>query len=64
MAANDPNEQDRLYRELTLVYREDLPVTRLIPRPRIHFAHRRLRGMGTPFHADPDRYMEDLWIEE
>jgi len=64
VATTDPDEPDRLYRELTAVYRADLPVTRLVPNVRVHFAHRRLRGLGTPFHADPDRYMEDLWIEE
>ncbi len=63
-SAADPDEQDRRYRELTDIYRADPPVTRLIPRTRVHFAHRRVQGLTTPFYADPDRYMGDLWIEE
>jgi len=63
-AAADPDEQDRRYRELSDIYRADPPVTRLIPRTRVHFVHRRVHGLTTPFHADPDRYMEDLWLEQ
>ena len=62
--AADPDEEDRLQRELTAVYRADLPVTCLIPITVTHFAHRRVQGLTTPFRADPDRCMEDLWIEE
>ncbi len=27
-------------------------------------AQRRVRGLSIPFHADPDTYMEDLWVED
>ena len=60
----DPDEQDRLYRRLTELYRSDMQVTRLIPWSREWFVHRRVRGMSTPFRVEPDTYMETLWIEE
>jgi len=62
-AAQDPDEVDRLYRALSDVYRADLPVTRLAPRSINVFAHRRVQGL-TPVRAAPDRYMEDLWLED
>ena len=63
-ATADPEAQDRLYGRLTEIFRTDLPVTRLIPMSRDWFVHRRIRGLSTPFRADPDRYMEDLWVED
>ncbi len=76
-AASDPDELDRIYRELTEVYRNDLPVTRLVTRTEVHFAHRRVSGLRgwrsqvflsnaryPRFRARPDRFMEDLWLEE
>ena len=63
-AAQDPDEVDRLYRELSDVYRADLPTTRLAPIASVAFAHRRVQGLRTPFHANPDRFMEDLWLDD
>ena len=63
-AAADPEEQDRLYRRLTTIYRVDMPFTRLIPYSRDWFVHRRVQGMRTLFRAEPDTYMEELWLEE
>lgn len=60
----DPEEIDRLYRRLTEIFRADMPVTRLIPWSRDWFVHRRIRGLSTPFRADPDTYMEELWVAE
>jgi peptide/nickel transport system substrate-binding protein len=60
----DPAEQDRLYRRLTDIYRVDMQVTRLVPWTSEWFVHRRVRGMSTPFRAEPDTYMEALWLEE
>lgn len=62
--AADPEEQDRLYRRLTDIYRADMQVTRLIPWTMEWFVHRRVQGMSTPFRAEPDTYMEALWVEE
>ena len=63
VAATNPDELDRIYRELTEVYRADLPVTRLVTITRVVFAHRRLRGLQR-LQGRPDRYMEDLWLED
>jgi peptide/nickel transport system substrate-binding protein len=60
----DPSQVDRLYRRLTEIFRADMPVTRLIPWSTAWFVHRRIRGMSTPFRAEPDTYMEMLWVEE
>jgi len=60
----DPEEVDAHYRRLTEIYRIDPPFTRLIPMTRDWFVHRRIRGLSTPFRADPDTYMETLWVEE
>jgi peptide/nickel transport system substrate-binding protein len=60
----DPEEEDRLYRRLTEIYRADMQFTRLIPWSRDWFVHRRVQGMTTPFRAEPDTYMEELWIED
>lgn len=60
----DPEEQDRLYRHLTDIYRSDMQVTRLVPWTDAWFVHSRVRGMSTPFRVEPDTYMEELWIEE
>ncbi len=60
----DPDAQDRIYRELTEIFRADMPVTLLQPRVEVIFAHQRLRGLISPWRADPTWHMEDLWIEE
>lgn len=64
MATADPNELDRIYQASTEIFRADLPVTRLVPWTYTTFAHRRVRGLSTPFHARPDTYIEDLWLED
>jgi peptide/nickel transport system substrate-binding protein len=61
--AADPEKIDHLYRRLTMIYRADMPFTRLIPWSSDWFVHRRVRGMRTPFRAEPDTYMEELWVE-
>ena len=64
MMTAEPDEMDRIYRELMEIFRRDMPVTFLHPVVRTFFAHRRLRGLSTPFRADPLRFMEHLWLEE
>ena len=63
MAVHLLDEFDRLYRALTEILRADLPVTRLVPWTNTTFAHRRVRGPSALLLAQPDRYMEDLWLE-
>ncbi len=64
MMTAEPDEMDRIYRELMEIFRRDMPVTFLHPVVRTFFAHRRLRGLSTPFRADPLRFMEHLWLED
>lgn len=60
----DPAAVDSIYRELAPHVLEDLPVTFLVPQVTAIVAHRRVKGLESPFRADPMRYMERLWIEE
>ena len=63
VATADPDELDRIYRTLTEIFRADLPVTRLVTWTVTTFAHRRVRGPSTPFLVMPERYIEDLCLE-
>ena len=60
----DPDWRDRLFQELMPIFKEDVPVTFLCPQVSITIAHRRLRGLSSPFSSIPERIMEHLWIEE
>ncbi len=60
----DPDETDRIYGELRAIFQADLPVTLLYPMTWSVVAHRRVRGLSSPFRADPVWFMEDLWLEE
>ena len=64
MATADPDEEDRLYGELAEILRAELPLTRLVFMHDVTFAHRRIRGLSTPFRADANTHMEELWAEE
>ncbi len=43
---------------------EDLPITFLYRRMGAWVAHRRLRGLSSPWRATPYRYMDQLWLED
>ena len=60
---SDPDEQDRLRSELAQIFRVEVPATFLFPAVEIIFAHRRIRGLSTPWRADPIRLMGELWID-
>ncbi len=60
----DPDRQDEIFSEITAIIRRDLPITFLFPRLRTVFAHRRIKGLSSPWRADPVRYLEDLWLED
>jgi peptide/nickel transport system substrate-binding protein len=62
-AATNEDDLDGIYRELTRVYRDDPPFTQLVPLVLVYFADRRLRGLRR-FHAAPDRYMENFWLDD
>ncbi len=60
----DPDVQDRIHRRLTEIFRADLPVTRLFPYVTTVVAHRRIRGLSSPYRINPVWFMEELWLEE
>ncbi len=60
----DPEGEDRIYRELWEIFRADLPITFVHTFIFHHVAHRRLRGLSSPWGASPILFMEDLWLEE
>ncbi len=59
-SAFDPSNVDSLYRELMPIFQEDLPVTFLYPLVRTTVAHRRVRGLGSPYRDDPLWYSAEL----
>lgn len=61
--AVDPEEQDRLMRELMPLIARDVPITFFAPNVQ-HFAtHRRVRGLSSPYRADPLAHAEHVWLE-
>ncbi len=60
----DPDSLQVFYGELAEVFREDPPVTYLYPVVGNTVAHRRIRGLSSPFRADIGMYMHELWIDE
>jgi peptide/nickel transport system substrate-binding protein len=60
----DPAELDRRKRRIAEIIQEDLPVTFLFPAVGTFIVHRRIRGLSSPWQADPLRHMDELWIEE
>lgn len=60
----DPDERDRIYQEIMPIFSADLPITLLLPQVQTYIVHRRIKGLSSPYRADPVWFMEDLWIEE
>ena len=60
----DPEEDDRIHRELMAIFQEDVPVTFLFPGVGSVVAHRRVRGLSSPYRADPVECMDELWLED
>lgn len=62
-AAVDPDELDLILRQLSEIFREDMPVTVLMPYVNTYFAHQRVRGLGQPLSFDPMEHMDELWLD-
>ncbi len=60
----DPARADSLFLEITKIFREDQPLTYLLPDLLYSVAHRRIRGLSSPYRHDPVPAMEYLWIDE
>jgi len=59
----DPDEIDRIHRQLAPFLKADLPVTNLYPGVQTSVATRRVRGLSAPYRTDPVQYMDELWLE-
>lgn len=59
----DPGERDAIHTAMTRMFQADAPVTFLLPEVWTAFAHRRVRGLSTPWRADPVMFMEELSVE-
>lgn len=62
--AMDPEVRDHVYRELARLFQDDVPVTFLFPDVWSWAAHRRIRGLSSPWRFDPLESMEHLWLED
>jgi peptide/nickel transport system substrate-binding protein len=60
----DPAEVDETYRRLAPFFAADIPATLLYPSVWTHVVHRRVRGLSSPWHAEPVWYLEDLWLDD
>lgn len=60
----DPNRRDELYATLTDIFRSEQPATFLLTMAYWFVTDRRVRGLSSPWRADPLVNMEHVWIEE
>ena len=59
----DPEAVDQAHREMSDLLRRDQPVA-ILYCPNWNFAvHRRVKGLSSPWRADPLRFTDDLWLE-
>lgn len=59
-AAMDPDERDRIYRDLAKILRAEVPATFLYPKVDIYAASRRVGGFG----RDLFMYADRLWVKD
>jgi peptide/nickel transport system substrate-binding protein len=64
LEATAPQSLDAIYEELAPIIQEDQPVTFLILGTEIYAAHRGVKGLSSPFRANPLWSAGHLWIEE
>jgi peptide/nickel transport system substrate-binding protein len=62
-AAISPERQEHYYRQLWRLLSQDMPVTVLYPAVWLTVSHRRVRGLSSPWRADPLWYAGELWLE-
>lgn len=63
-AAWDPVERAGLYLRAADIFQRDVPATLLLPSLQTTVAHRRIRGLSTPYRVFPIWFMDELWIDE
>jgi peptide/nickel transport system substrate-binding protein len=59
----DPEELDDIYGEIMEIHMKDVPLTFLFHVVNSTIARKSIKGLSTPFYADPILCMEHLWIE-
>ena len=59
----DRAQLDSLYGRLTSLIQRDIPVTFLFAEAQSYAVPRWLRGLESPYRADPIQFVERLWIE-
>ena len=64
VTATTPSFLDSIYRELAPIVREQQPVTFLTFGTEMYVAHRRVRGLSSPFRANPIWSAGHLWLED
>ncbi len=60
----DPDALDAIYARMSVLFHADLPAMFLYPKISTHVAHRRVRGLSGPYHADPVWFVKDLWLDD
>jgi peptide/nickel transport system substrate-binding protein len=60
----DADEKDRTYERLSEIVREQMPITYLFPKVGFVGAHRRIKGLESPFRVAVLWRMGELWIED
>ncbi|HYN81781.1 MAG TPA: peptide ABC transporter substrate-binding protein [Gemmatimonadaceae bacterium] len=58
-----PDSLDAIYRSLMPIFQADVPMTFLYPGVMHAAARRRVRGLSSPYRAEPTVWMEHLWLE-
>jgi len=61
--AVDLDDADQAYRALAPSLQADLPVTFVAPSVLTTVAHRRLRGLSSPYRTRPLSHMDEWWLE-
>lgn len=64
LAATTPEALDTAYARLAPIIQTDQPFTFLTFGTEMNIAHRRIRGLRSPFMANPLTQLDRLWIEE
>jgi peptide/nickel transport system substrate-binding protein len=60
----DLDKHNAIYKQIMAIHRQDLPHTFLYPRVGFYGVRKNIRGLSSPFRANPYSKMEHLWIEE
>jgi peptide/nickel transport system substrate-binding protein len=60
----DLDKLDHIYKEIMEIHRKDVPLTFLYHVVNSTIARKSIKGLSTPFYADPVLCMEHLWIDK